>query len=255
MEVVPEEITPSRRRRLREGMVEEIKARAKQQLVEKGPGGISLRAVAREMGTASSALFRYFPSYNDLINALVVDAYNSLADSIGPAIEACAPDEHANRWLAICHAYRRWSLDNRSEFALLHGTPLPGYQAPPEVTGPAASRLPIAAMRVFGAAVDAGVADPIRSSVPADIETGPLWKSLMGDQASLYDSRLAGIVLSAYYSMQGYLSAEIFGSLVHLIENSDLLYDAHARTAMVGMGYRPELVAKAQFALPTDSED
>jgi AcrR family transcriptional regulator len=223
-------------------MVEEIKAQARQQLIEKGPGAISLRAIAREMGTASSALFNYFPSFNDLINALVVDAYNSLADAIGPAIEDCSPDDHAGRWLTICHAYRQWSLDNRSEFALLHGTPLPGYEAPPEVTGPAASRLPIAAMRVFGAAVDAGAADPTRSQVPADIEVGPLWKTLMGDQEPLYKSRLAGIVLSAYYSMQGYLAAEIFGSLVHLIENSDRLYDAHIRTAMLGMGFRPELV-------------
>jgi AcrR family transcriptional regulator len=243
----PSATAPTRRQRLREGMVEEIKVRAKRQLVEQGPGAISLRGIAREMGTASSALFRYFPSFNDLIDALVVDAYNSMADAIGPAIEACSPDDHAGRWLTICHSYRHWSLTNRSEFALLHGTPLPGYEAPPEVTGPPASRLPIAAMRVFGAAVDAGAADPTRTLVPADIETGPLWKNLMGGEASLYDSRLAGIVLSAYYSMQGYLAAEIFGSLVHLIENSDLLYDAHIRTAMAGMGYRPELVAGAHF--------
>jgi AcrR family transcriptional regulator len=232
-------------------MVEEIKAQARRQLIEKGPGAISLRGIAREMGTASSALFRYFPSFNDLINALVVDAYNSLADTIGPALENCPPEDHTGQWFTICSAYRRWSLDNRSEFALLHGTPLPGYEAPPDVTGPAASRLPIAAMRVVGAAVDAGAADPTRSQVPAKIEMGPLWKNLMGDQESLYDARLAGIVLSAYYSMQGYLVAEIFGGLVHLVENSDLLYDAHIRTAMLGMGFRSELVAKARCDLAT----
>jgi AcrR family transcriptional regulator len=226
-------------------MIEEIKAQARQQLVEKGPGAISLRAIAREMGTASSALFRYFPNFNDLINALVVDAYNSLADTVGPAIDSCSPDDHARRWFSICSAYRRWSLDNQSEFALLHGTPLPGYEAPPEVTGPAASRLPIAAMRVFGAAVDAGAADPTRSQIPEEIEMGPLWNNLMGDQESLYDPRLGGIVLSSYYSMQGYLAAEIFGSLVRLVKNSDLLFDAHIRTAMLGMGFRPELVAGA----------
>jgi AcrR family transcriptional regulator len=231
-------------------MVEEIKAQARLQLVEKGPGAISLRGIAREMGTASSALFRYFPSFNDLINALVVDAYNSLADAIGPTIEDCPSEDHTGRWFVICSAYRRWSLDNRSEFALLHGTPLPGYEAPPEVTGPAARRLPIMAMRVFGAAVDAGAADPTRTQVPAEIEMGPLWTNLMGDQEPLYDPRLAGIVLSAYYSVTGYLLAEIFGSLAHLVSDSDVLYDAHIRTAMLGMGFRPERVREARGILP-----
>src|SRR5579884_3078372 len=87
--------TPNRRERLRAGMVEEIKGLARRQLAEGGPGAMSLRGIARELGTASSALFRYYPSYNDLISALVVDAYNSLADAVISARDARPPEDHA----------------------------------------------------------------------------------------------------------------------------------------------------------------
>src|SRR5207302_4154474 len=145
-----------------------IKAVARRQLAEQGPGAISLRAIARELGTASSALFRYFPSHNDLVSVLLIDAYDAVADAVTVAVDARPPDDHAGRWFALCQAYRRWSLENPSEFALSHGTPLPGYEAPPDVTGPAASRTIEVALGVFATAVHTGAAHPDRSEVPGD---------------------------------------------------------------------------------------
>jgi len=233
---------PSRRVRLRAGMVDEIKAVARRQLAEGGPGAMSLRGIARELGTASSALFRYFPSYNDLISALVVDAYNSLADAVVSAVEARPPDDHAGRWFAICQVYRRWALDNSGEFALLFGTPVPGYEAPEEITGPAASRSIEVALGLYITAVHEGAADPSRSQVPSDLEEGPLWRSLVADSASNYESPFAGIVLSAWSSVLGYLVTEVFGSMSSLIEDTDRLYRAHVRNGMLAMGFDLALV-------------
>src|SRR5215831_4519499 len=147
---------PNRRARLRADMIDQIKAVARQQLAEQGPGGVSLRGIAREIGTASSALFRYFPSHNDLITALVVDAYDSLADALAAAADTGPADadtedgaSHAGRWLALGQAYRHWALADRGAFALIHGTPLPGYQAPAEITGPPAARSLLAALDVY----------------------------------------------------------------------------------------------------------
>ncbi len=131
---------PTRRARQRAAAIGEIKALARRQLAEQGPGALSLRAIAREMGTASSALYRYFPSQGDLVTALCVEAYDSLAGALTAARDARPPGDHAGRWAAVCRAYRRWSLENPSDFALIFGTPLPGYHAPEEVTAAAAGR-------------------------------------------------------------------------------------------------------------------
>jgi len=241
-QVASESNAPNRRERLRAGMVEEIKDLARQQLAEGGPGAISLRAIARELGTASSALFRYYPSYNDLISALVVDSYNSVADAVIAARDAHPPTDYAGRWFALCQAYRKWALDNPGEFALLHGTPVPGYEAPEEITGPAASRSIEAALSLYVAAVQAKAADPSRSQIPADLEEGALWRSLTADRTSGYEPPFAGIVLSAWAAVLGYLVVEIFGSMSSLIEDTDRLYSAHVRNGMLAMGFNLDLV-------------
>ena len=237
---------PTRRARQRAAAIEEIKALARRQLADQGPGGISLRAIAREMGTASSALYRYFPSQGDLVTALVIEAYDSLAAALTAARDAQSPGDHAGRWAALCHAYRRWSLEHPSDFALIFGTPLPGYQAPPQATAAAAGRTLAVPAHVYAAAVQAGAADPGRARIPAGLQTGPLWSALAGDSAPTGDPALAGIVLTAWASLLGYLVAEIFGSLTELIASTDLLYRAHVRTVMAGMGFQPSLLDPAE---------
>lgn len=235
----------TRRTRQREATVAEIKALAGRQLATHGAGGVNLRAIAREMGTTSSALFRYFPSYSDLISALLADAYDALADALAVARDGCPPGDHAARWFALCSAYRQWSLDHPAEFALTHGTPVPGYQAPLQATGPGARRTIETALGVYAAAVQAGAADPARSAIPADLQTGPLWAGILAGHASGCDPRIAGIILTAWASVIGYLSAEIFGSLTQLISDTDQLYSAHIRAVMLGMGFSPGLAETA----------
>jgi hypothetical protein len=90
--------------------------------------------------------------------------------------------------------------------------------------------------------VQAGAADPDRSHLPADLEPGPLWQAILADRASLYEPRLAGIILTAWASVLGYLVAEIFGSLTRLVNDTDRLYATHVRTLTLGMGFDPDLV-------------
>ena len=94
---------------------------------------------------------------------------------------------------------------------------------------------------MFAAAVRAGAADPSRAQVPADLAAGALSGALLGDRSPACPPRLAGIVLSAWASLLGYLVAEIFGSLTALISDTGQLYQAHVRTVMLGMGFQPAL--------------
>jgi AcrR family transcriptional regulator len=228
---------PSRRAEHRQATIEEIKRLARQQLAEQGSGALSLRAIARQMRMASSALYRYFASHHDLISALCADAYDSLADAVTAARDARPVDDHAGRWWAICHAYRRWSLDHPADFALIFGTPVPGYQAPEDVTGPAAGRSIAVPLDVYAEAVRAGAADPDHTQVPHTVEAGDFLRKLLGEAAPAYPPRLIVIALNAYASLLGYLVAEIFGSLPRLVDDTDQPYGAHVRTVMLGMGF------------------
>ncbi|ROO85099.1 TetR family transcriptional regulator [Actinocorallia herbida] len=122
------------RERARAELTHEIKQEARRQLAEAGSAQLSLRAVARALGMASSAIYRYFPSRDDLLTALIIDAYNALGD----AAENADPPQAAprERWLLVCAAVRDWAKAHPHEYALLYGSPVPGYRAPAETLDP-----------------------------------------------------------------------------------------------------------------------
>lgn len=122
------------RERARAELTAEIKDEARKQLADNGGNGLSLRAVARELGMVSSALYRYFPSRDELLTALIVDAYNALGDTLDKA--SASEESPAARWRAAAHALRSWACTHRHEYALLYGTPVPGYRAPDETAAP-----------------------------------------------------------------------------------------------------------------------
>src|ERR1700749_193782 len=90
------------RERARAELTREIKEEARRQLAATGAGGLSLRAVAKELGMVSSALYRYYPRRDDLLTALIIDAYNAL----GAAAEQASggPGPARARLLAACPA-------------------------------------------------------------------------------------------------------------------------------------------------------
>jgi AcrR family transcriptional regulator len=117
-----------------------IKDEARRQLAAEGAARLSLRAVARELGMVSSALYRYFPSRDELLTALIIDAYNSLGEAAEAADAEAGDIAPAQRWVAVCEAVRGWALAHPHEYALIYGSPVPGYSAP-ETTIPAAARV------------------------------------------------------------------------------------------------------------------
>ena len=105
---------------------------ARDQLAGGGASALSLRAIARELGMASSAIYRYFPSRDALLTQLIIDAYNSLADHVSEHETSVPRTRLHRRFRAIGRAVRSWALANEHEYALIYGTPVPGYQAPPD---------------------------------------------------------------------------------------------------------------------------
>ena len=136
------------RARVRAEMIAEIKAVARRHLETDG-ANLSLRAVAREMGMVSSALYRYFASRDDLLTALILDAYNALGEAAEAADAAVtARSQLRARWLATTRGIRAWALRTPAEYALLFGTPVPGYAAPADTIA-AAARTPVVLIRIL----------------------------------------------------------------------------------------------------------
>ncbi|HEY5170592.1 MAG TPA: TetR/AcrR family transcriptional regulator, partial [Acidimicrobiia bacterium] len=141
-------VSRTARDRARRELTEEIKAVARRHLADQGSAALSLRAVAREVGMVSSAVYRYFPSRDDLLTALIVDAYDAVGECAEAAEHAARNRGVVARWSNLCEAVRAWALANAHEYALIYGSPVPGYAAPETTIGPA-SRVPLVLMRLL----------------------------------------------------------------------------------------------------------
>jgi AcrR family transcriptional regulator len=204
------------RERVRAELTREITDVARRQLATEGAGGLSLRAVARDMGMVSSAIYRYFPSRDDLLTALIVDGYNAIGEVAEQADAAAPAGDYAGRWLAVSRAVRDWALAHPHEYALVYGSPVPGYQAPQQTIGPAAR-----AATVFGRIVsEAYLAGALRQ--PAGGPAAP--ESFGPDAAALRESIMPGLpddliaaAVTSWAGLFGLLSFELFGQFENVI--------------------------------------
>ncbi|BAU81522.1 tetR-family transcriptional regulator [Streptomyces laurentii] len=199
-----------------------IKDAARRQLADEGAAKLSLRAVARELGMVSSALYRYFPSRDDLLTALIIDAYDAVgaaAEEAHATAEAAAPHAHLARWTAVCRAVRAWALAHPHEYALLYGSPVPGYAAPKDTIGPA-SRVGLVLMATARAAHrDKGVAPP---PLPAALR--PEAERLTADFAPDLPPELMGALVASWSQLFGLISFELFGQFDRVVEDRDTFF-------------------------------
>ena len=238
----PPERVPTRRERFRQATIDEIKSHAREQMAVEGPAGLSLRAVARDMNITPSALYRYFAGIDDLITALCVDAYHALGDAVSAAVQAQPYDDHVARWRAYAIAMRDWALENPADFALIYGTPLPGYQAPPEVTQTAALRYLQVALRAVATAVAAGAIDLDRGLLSYTPDLDPNLVATWAKAGVHLDPRVVAVVAGAQVILQGHITLELFGHFNWLQNDLEHVWQGHLRAMMITMGFDPELL-------------
>jgi AcrR family transcriptional regulator len=212
---------PTVRERLRAELTAEITDAARRQLAEVGAAALSLRAVAREVGMVSSAVYRYFPSRDDLLTRLIIDGYDDLgAAAEGADDPAAAP---RSRWLAVCRAVRGWAKAHPHEYALLYGSPVPGYEAPKD-TVPAASRVGVVLGRILGDAAQAGLLPEGTGERDPGLVSDDAVAVLGGDQPSI-DETVRVRALLAWSALFGTISFELFGHFVGSVEDGDRYFD------------------------------
>jgi AcrR family transcriptional regulator len=225
---------PSIRARVRAEMIEEIKSVARRRLAVDG-GDLSLRAVARDMGMVSSALYRYFSSRDDLLTALIIDAYNSMGEAAEQA-DAAVTDrgDLTGRWFAVGHALRDWTLGRPYEYALLYGTPVPGYAAPADTTPPASRPVRVLATIMAEAPAVDDRAMPLAPALRAEIRR----IAELGAPGLSEPAMARGLV--AWTLVFGALNFELFGRLDTLIDQRADWFDVQMRSMLDYLGLTSE---------------
>ncbi|WP_028645632.1 TetR/AcrR family transcriptional regulator [Nocardioides sp. URHA0020] len=211
--------------------------RARAQLAEVGPAALSVRQIAREVGLVSSAVYRYFPSRDELLTALIVEAYEELADAVEEA-EAGVRRRTAldKRFLAVAHAIRGWALAHPHQYALLYGSPVPGYVAP-DTTVNSAGRISGAFLRLAQESEVAG--DEHAPALPVGTaEHRALGGIRPALETPVSDQRTVRWLM-AWSTVFGHVSLELFGHMHRGI----LDYDAHFKQVtgqlVADLGLRP----------------
>jgi AcrR family transcriptional regulator len=218
---------PSIRARVRAEMTEEIKSIARRHIASDG-ANLSLRAVARDLGVVSSAIYRYFASRDDLLTALIIDAYNSLGDAV-EAADAGQPNENLlGRWLAMAHAVREWALAQPHEYALIYGSPVPGYRAPADTIGPA-TRSSFALLRLLKDGVDLGFYEGDGDRLPEPLEQD--LATLRANAAPNVPASLLVRGMAAWLLVFGAVSFELFGQFNQVINDRRAFFDFQIREA------------------------
>lgn len=201
------------RERARAEITSEILEAGRRHLATQGASGLSLRAIARDLGMVSSAVYRYVASRDDLLTKLIIDAYNSLGAAAEISEAQVDRANLAGRWRSICVAVRDWALANPNEYALIYGSPVPGYAAPADTIGPA-SRVSNLLVQILIEAVATSrttppatrparwqvALSPVRAAIPADVPDEVILAGLM--------------VWSALF---GAISLELFGQFHNVV--------------------------------------
>ncbi len=210
------------REQARAATTAEIMRLARAQLAEQGAASLSLRAVARDLGMVSSAVYRYFPSRDDLLTALLLDSYNRLGEAAEAGDAAVRKrTDFRGRWRAATQAMRNWALANPSEWALLFGTPVPGYAAPDDTIA-AASRYTLVLVNILTDMADAGHMHhaAVPRAMRADLRRLRERLDTTASDAALF------IGTSAWAAVMGALNLELFGHLRNVIDTPGSLFDA-----------------------------
>lgn len=201
--------------------IREILDAAQEQIARDGPAGLALRSVARSLGMTVQALYHYFPSRDELITALITEAYTDLADAV----------PKGSGFVVAAERFRQWAVDNPARFQLIYGTPLRDYQAPVggRTTDAAVRLADVFIEELFGGFSDEQLA---RTDWPP---MSPEWPpasigGLPPPAAALFISawgHLHGLVVLEVFGHTGFigpLQAEVFRSAMH-----NLRADAHRR--------------------------
>src|SRR4030042_5920422 len=98
-----------------------IKETAWKQIAEYGAAALNLRAIARTLGITAPSIYNYFPNRDALVTALIVEAFNSLADAQEASVQNLAEDDLEGKLSALGLGYRQGAVSYPQPSPLIFG--------------------------------------------------------------------------------------------------------------------------------------
>jgi AcrR family transcriptional regulator len=216
----------------REQIEQKIVELGRHHLVDHGAAGLSLRAIARDLGMVSSAVYRYVSSRDELLTLLLVDGYADLADTVDRA-----RDSAANAWsdevIAIAQAARRWAVAHPARWALLYGSPVPGYHAPAERTVAVGTRVVQAIFETVAAGIATGDIRLTDDVAPQPVSSD--FERLRQEFGFPGDDHVIAKCFLLWAGLVGAISLEVFGQYgADTLTDPGAVFDTQVRL-LVGM--------------------
>jgi AcrR family transcriptional regulator len=213
----------------------------REQLSTLGAPARSLRAIARDLGMVSSAVYRYVASRDELLTLLVIDAYSELADHVVQALDAMpSTDDVSARLLTIARAVRSWAVAEPARFALIYGSPVPGYEAPPEQTTEPGTRV-VALMLTALAEVPASarMSERVAGRLPTSVSHG--FDALRSEFGLDIDDPVLVVATCVWSLIIGAVSLEVFGQYgTDTFDDPGALFDLQMSAVLSGLLRLPD---------------
>ena len=140
------------------------------------------------------------------------------------------------RWVDAAMAIRSWALAHPNDYALLYGTPIPGYAAPDDTVA-SGTRVSRALVGIVREAEQLDHLDPV-----ADLPIGPsLSESFAALRAELdldVDDTTTLAIVTAWSQLFGLLTFELFGQTRNFVSDDEALFRAAATAMAASIGLR-----------------
>ena len=224
------------RARARAEITAEILRVGHEHLARDGAAALSLRAIARDLGMVSSAVYRYVPSRDALLTLLIIESYNSLGEYVELEEARVPRTQYEQRFVTAGHAVRSWALANPHEYALIYGSPVPGYAAPQDTVVPA-TRVSTVLLTILA---DYCAAHPRRKFAPITSAIASALAPLRAEVPAIIPDELLLGGVTARSALFGAVSFELFGQNQKVIADGPrlrrALFDEQLRSLAANLG-------------------
>lgn len=213
-----------RRHRVREEALAEILRTGRRLLVEEGPGAVTLRAIAREMGMTAPGLYRYYSGHRDLIQALASSLYDELAAALAAARDRHPAAEPGRQLREVCRELRCWALTHPREFGLLFAKPVTDADTSPGTVAHDSG------WRFGGVILDLMVRMWRGGTIRPSADLDPAWTAqleevrehLSGEPVPL---EVIYVFVACWARLYGTVAVEVFGHLDFALTDPEPLFE------------------------------
>lgn len=217
---------------------EAIKETARRLMAEEGTNGLSVRGIAKVLDMTPPAIYHYFASLDDLTTALIVDSFNALADALELAAQRSIAPTAGGKLIDVLLAYRLWAVEHPIDFQLIYGNPIPGYEAPADVTVPAVVRTFIVTVSLIDETLRTGEIVPTKpyNRIPPVVEARL--------RHLISESNYPIATLSMYFAMvlwtqiHGIIYLEVYNHIQANVDDVGVFYEAQVRNMLIAMGLK-----------------